>query len=129
MADPTPYAQAQQALSMTPQEAGLYERHLANLAGPGKVVHPDQSVSTLSQMGVQGPGGRQYNIPSVYQGRIVPPEQAVRHAQQQGWYNFPSYPDVATAEARYGQMHGYMDQDVMKQRALIQAIQQRHGAR
>jgi hypothetical protein len=121
----TPYEQAQAALSMTPQEKGLYERHLANLQGPGGVRNPDGSISTLYQMGVQGPGG-QYNIPSVYNGKILPPDQAIRNAAQQGWHNFPSYPDPATAEARYGQMHGYMDQDVGRQ-LLIDAIRARQG--
>lgn len=108
----TPYDAAQAALGLTPQERGLYERHLANLQGPGKVLHPDRSVSTLYQMSVQGPNQQTYNIPSVYNGRILPPEEAIRNAEQQGWHTFPSYPDPQTAEARYGQMHGFMDQDV-----------------
>ena len=124
-----PYEQAQAALSMTPQEKGLYERHLANLNGPGAVQNPNGSISTLYQMGVQGPGGLQYNIPSVYNGRILPPDQAIRNAQQQGWHNFPSYPDPAIAEARYGQMHGYMDQDVKnaQRHFLAEAIAKRQA--
>jgi hypothetical protein len=108
----TPIEQAQEALRMTPQERALYERHLANLRGAGKVTHPDGSISTLYQMNVQGPDGQHYNIPSVYNGAILPPEQAIRNAEQQGWHNFPGYPNPETAESRYGQMHGYMDQDV-----------------
>jgi hypothetical protein len=108
----SPYEQAQQALSMTPQEQGLYERHLANLHGPGGVRNADGSISTLYQMGAQGPDGQQYNIPSVYNGKILPPEQAIRNAAQQGWHTFPSYATPDEAEARYQQMHGFMDQDV-----------------
>jgi len=123
-----PIDQAQQALKMTPQERGLYERHLANGANP--VFNPDGSTSTLFQMSVSGPDRQTYNIPSVYNGRILPGEQAVRNAAQQGWYNFPSYPDSATAEARYGQMHGYMEQDVlpMKQQAMVDALMRRRSA-
>ena len=58
-----PIEQAHQALQLTPQERGLYERHLANLNGPGKVEHPDGSISTLYQMSVTGPGNQIYNIP------------------------------------------------------------------
>lgn len=108
----TPYEQAQAALRMTPQERGLYERHLANLMGAGKVVHPTGDISTLYQMSVGGPENQTYNIPSVYNGQIVSPDRAVANAAQQGWYNFPSYPTPEAAEARYGQMHGFMDQDV-----------------
>ena len=97
---------------MTTQERGLYERHLANLHGAGKVQHPDGSISTLYQMTVTGPDGRYYNIPSVYQGQILTPERAVKAAEQQGWHQFPSYSTPEDAEARYQQMHEYMDQDV-----------------
>jgi hypothetical protein len=110
--DASPYEQAHAALQLTPQERGLYERHLANLNGPGKVAHPDGSISTLYQMSVTGPGNRVYNIPTVYNGKILHPDEAIRNADQQGWETFPSYPDQATADARYQQMHGYMDQDV-----------------
>ena len=108
-----PIEQAHQALQLTPQERGLYERHLANLNGPGKVEHPDGSISTLYQMSVTGPGNQIYNIPSVYNGKIVEPEKAMKYAEQQGWHTFPSYPDEKTAEARYQQMHQYFNQDVM----------------
>ena len=114
---PTPYEQAHADLNLSPQEKGLYERHLANLNGPGKVVNPDKSISTLMQMGVQGPDGLQYNIPSVYNGKVVSQERAIANAAQQGWYNFPAYPDVSTAESRYQAMHQYMGQDVQHYQA------------
>lgn len=53
-----------------------------------------------------------YNIPSVYNGKIVTPDQAMQFANQQGWHNFPAYPTPQAAEARYQQMHTYFDQDV-----------------
>ena len=108
----TPIEQAQNNLQMTPQERTLYERHLENLNGPGKVTNKDGSVSTLYTMSVGGPGGRVYNIPTVYDGQIVPPVVAMDRAAQYGWNFFPSYPDVKTAESRYQQMHSYMHQDV-----------------
>ena len=108
----SPLEQAQQQLNLTPQERALYERHLENLRGAGKVEHPDGSVSTLYQMNVTGPDGRAYNIPSVYDGQILHPEQAIQRAAQQGWNFFPSYKTPEEAEARYQAMHPYFDQDV-----------------
>lgn len=81
-----PIDQAHATLRMTPQERGLYERHLANLQGSGKVQHDNGAISTLYQLSTEGPDGTTYNIPSVYQGSIVTPEQAVMKAEQQGWY-------------------------------------------
>lgn len=107
-----PIEQAQRQMQMTPQERALYERHLENLNGPGKVTNQDGSISTLFQMSVEGPGGKVYNIPSVYDGQIVPPAVAIDRAARYGWNFFPSYKDTQTAESRYRQMHPYMDQDV-----------------
>lgn len=120
----SPYEQAQAALQLTPEEKGLYERHLANLSGSGKVSHPDGSISTLYQMSVDGPGGQTYNIPSVYNGKILQPNQAIQNAAQQGWHTFPAYPTQEAAEARYEQMHSFMDQDVGNYLAQQKVAQQ-----
>lgn len=109
---PNMIEQAHKDLQLTPQERGLYQRHLDNLNGSGKVVHDDGSISTLYQMSVQGPGNMTYNIPSVYEGKIVQPDEAMQRASQQGWHNFPAYATPEIAESRYQQMHSYMDQDV-----------------
>lgn len=109
-----PYDQAYAEMKLTGPERALYERHLANLSGPGGVRHPDGSVSTLYQMAVEGPGGLTYNIPSVYGGKIVSPERAIANAARQGWQVFPSYPTLEEAESRYGQMHKYMERDVRR---------------
>jgi len=95
-----------------------------NLNGPGKVVHPNGDISTLYQMSVEGPGGMTYNIPSVYEGRILPPAQAVQRAEQYGWNFFPSYKTPQEAEQRYQQMHQYFDQDMQN---YIQANPQFSG--
>jgi hypothetical protein len=109
-----PIDQAQQTMQLTPQERALFERHLDNLRGPGKVVNPDGSISTLYQMDVAGPEKRVYNIPSVYDGQIVSPDEAKTRAGQYGWNFFPSYATSDEAKARYQQMHSYMDQDVQE---------------
>lgn len=101
---------AQSALGLTPQEYALYARHLANLWGTGGVDNPDGSRSSLYQVGFDQ-GGRQYNVPSVYDGQIILPDAAIARARQSGLEQFPSYPNADAAETRYGQMHGYMDKD------------------
>lgn len=120
---------AQAQLQLTPQERALYERHLANLYGPGKVVQPTGDISTLYQMNVTGPEGKAYNIPSVYEGQIVAPEDAIQRAAQYGWNFFPSYATPDQAEARYQQMHHFMDQDTSHyqahQRLVDTLMQQR----
>src|SRR5215470_10570122 len=82
---------AHKALKLTPQERALYERHLTNLWGTGGVTNPDGSRSTLYQMTMLGPDGRAYNIPTVWDGKILEADDAVQRAMQQGLRNFPSY--------------------------------------
>ena len=101
---------AQGALSMTPQEQSLYQRHLSNLYGPGGVDNPDGSRSTLFQSSGDV-GGKTYNVPTVYNGQILPVNSAWDRAIASGMNQFPSYPNADTAEARYNQMHNYMDRD------------------
>ena len=105
------YDAANAALQLTPQEQALYQRHLSNLWGNGGVTNQDGSRSSLYQMGVTGPGGLTYNLPTVYNGQILSPDSAIQQAAKQGWNTFPSYPTSDAAEARYQAMHNYMDRD------------------
>jgi hypothetical protein len=110
---------AMRAMNLTPQEQALYLRHLQNLYGAGGVDNPDGSRSSLYTMNVQMDDGRSYNIPSVYNGQILPPDRsvvdtrpsAIGNALALGLNNFPSYPSGFAAENRYQQMHNYMDRD------------------
>jgi len=97
-------------MSLTPQERFLYQTHLDNLYGPGKVVHPDGGISTLYQMSFDR-DGRTYNVPTVWGGAIVPPREAIQRAEALGLDRFPSYGSGDEAERRYQAMHGYMDRD------------------
>lgn len=109
-------AAASDALKLTPEERSLYARHLANLHGTGGVdnppdaEHPQGSRSTLLQSSVKV-DGRTYNIPTVWDGRILPIREAVERASAEGWNKFPSYASEAEAETRYQQMHKFMDHD------------------
>lgn len=103
---------AHAALKMTPQEQALYKRHLSNVSGPGGVDNPDGSRSTLFQMTFEQ-DGRAYVIPTVWGGKIVPPEEAIKLADAEGLDKFPSYPTVDEAEARYEALHKYMEKDMV----------------
>lgn len=105
------YRAADKALKMTPQEQDLYRRHLTNLWGSGGVDNPDGSRSSLYQAVMQGPSGQYHNIPTVYDGAILPPDQAVQKAAEIGWDQFPAYKTPEEADARYMQMHDYMGKD------------------
>ena len=101
-------AEANAALNMTPQEQNLYQMHLDNLAKGG--VPNNGGLSTLYQASVEH-DGKTYNIPTVWDGKIVPPDQAQQRVAAIGWDKFPSYDSTDQAEKRYDQMHAYMERD------------------
>lgn len=101
---------ADRALKLTPQERALYQRHLTNLTGSGGVDNPDGSRSTLFQASVEIEG-RTYNIPTVWDGKILKPEDALKRAEREGFDKFPSYASSEEAETRYGKMHDFMERD------------------
>jgi hypothetical protein len=90
---------------LSPQELNLYNHHRANLYGNGKVEHSDGSISTLYQAVVKGPniGGAPayYNIPTVWDGKILPVEQATRRAAKEGWGSWPAYHSPKEADYSY----------------------------
>lgn len=101
---------ANDEMQLTPQERALYQRHLTNLYGSGGVDNKDGSRSTLFNVGTEI-DGKHYNVPSVYEGKILPPRAAVDRAIKEGLDKFPSYANQAEAEARYGKLHDYMEKD------------------
>jgi hypothetical protein len=113
---------ATNTLGLTPQEQALYQRHLDNLSGFGGVMNDDGSRSTLYQGVVQGPGGRFYNVPTVWDGQILPFPEALKRVSAVGWDKFPSYATPEEADARYDAMHHYMDRDTgryLRSRGLL----------
>jgi hypothetical protein len=107
----SPYEQAVAAMGLSPQEQYLYTHHLNNLYGPGKVEHPDGGVSTVSQAVVSGPGSLYYNIPTVWDGKQLPIDEARQKASQVGWDKFPAYATPEQADLRYEAMHDFINQD------------------
>ena len=102
---------AQKDMRLTPAEQDLYKRHLTNLWTPSGVDNPEGSRSTLYQMVEQGPDGRFYNLPTVWDGAILAPDEALQKVDETGWDKFPAYKTPEEADARYRQMHDYMDRD------------------
>lgn len=101
---------ADTALSLTPQERALYQRHLGNLYGSGGVNNPDGSRSTLYNV-TADIDGRSYVLPSVYDGKILHPDAAIDRAVSQGLDQFPSYASAQEADARYQRLHDFMEKD------------------
>jgi hypothetical protein len=102
---------AARRLFLSPQEKNLYEHHLQNLWGPTGVDNANGSRSTLYQMSYEGPDGRTYNVPTVWNGQILQPDAAWAQAQSAGLQNFPSYNNADAAEQRYQQIHNHMEWD------------------
>jgi len=102
------------SLGLTPQEEFLYQHHVGNLQS-GKAVHnEDGSVSTIYSINTEGPGGLTYNLPTVWDGKIVPAQEAIQRAAEVGWNRWPAYATSDEADARYEQMHRFMARDVEK---------------
>jgi hypothetical protein len=101
---------AVQALGLNEQERALYQHHLNNLNGPGGVDNADGSRSTVRQMAV-GIDGKTYNLPTVWNGKVLPPKEAIAQAEKIGFDKFPFYDSEAEAEGRYQAMHGLMEDD------------------
>ena len=56
-------------------------------------------------------GDKTLVLPTVWGGKILPPDQAIQMAKQYGLDKFPSYGSDKEAQDRYDQMHNYMEQD------------------
>lgn len=103
---------ADDAMKLTDQEQNLYHHHLNELENGG-FYHKDGSVSTIYSIDFTNKAdGRTYMVPTVYDGHILPPDEAIDVAKMHGLDHFPSYPDSKTANERYQLMHNFMDRDV-----------------
>lgn len=101
---------ANQAMGLSPQERYLYQHHLDNLA-KGGVKQPDGKTSTIFKMDVEV-NGKTYNIPTVWDNKIVDPDEAMKRAGKVGLDKFPSYDTPDEATNRYNQMHDFMERDL-----------------
>jgi hypothetical protein len=97
-------------MKLTPQEQFLYRHGLNNQWMGGSIRAPNGGLQTIFQTTVQGPGGY-YNIPTVWQGQVLPVPVAMQMARLTGWDKWPVYRSEDEALARYMAMHAYMNQD------------------
>ena len=100
-------------MQLSPQEQFLYKMHLTNLTSSGGVDNPDGSRSTL-YVNTFGIGDKTYVIPSVWNGKILAPDDSLAKAKSKGLDNFPSYASEDEAKQRYNTMHSYMEKDTAK---------------
>jgi hypothetical protein len=104
-------ADANAALKLTPEEQNLYAHHLNNLATGNQVKNADGTYSSVLQAVVQGPGDKFYNIPTIWNGKALDIAAAKKMAAAKGWNHWPAYADDKVADARYMQMHQFMEKD------------------
>ena len=104
---------AHAAMNFSPQEMALYNRHLDNLYGSGGVTNPDGSRSSLYQITTEIEG-KNYVLPTVWDGKILNSDEAIARAKEEGLDMFPSYATEDEAEARYQQMHDFMEKDTQR---------------
>lgn len=107
------YRAAATDMNLNKQEQNLYQMHLNNLTGSGGVDNKDGSRSTLYATTV-GIGDKTYIIPTVNKGKILAADDALALAKDRGLEKYPSYDSQAEADARYSQMHSYMEKDTAK---------------
>lgn len=106
----TNYQNAVRELKLTPQEQYAYQHHLRNRA-MGGVKQPNGDISTYLSKSFTF-GNRTYMLPSVWDNKIINDnKEIVRRAREIGMDKWPSYDSVKAAEARYNDMHRYMELD------------------
>jgi hypothetical protein len=114
-----PSTTAMASMNLTPQEQNLYQRHLDVLNAGQGVQNPDGSTSTLYQTSADI-DGKTYNFPTVWDGKILPPDQAIKRAiDEKGLNYWPSYSSPDAAEQRYNQMHQGLALDITPSTAPI----------
>lgn len=118
--EPSGFDDANQSMKLSPQEQSLYRRHLTNLSGSGGVDNPDGSRSSLYAVTARF-GDRSYIIPTVRDGKILEPKEAIAKARADGLDNFPSYGSDAEAKTRYDKMHDFMERDTERYQRRNQA--------
>lgn len=96
-------------LGLNDQEKELYSRHLKN-AKNGGVKNQDGTVSSLRAMTVEVEG-RTYVVPTVWAGKVLDPDEAMKRVEKEGFDRFPSYTSAAEADARYEAMHKFMEEE------------------
>jgi hypothetical protein len=102
---------ATKEMGLNEQEQFLYQHHLDNYAKGGVSSAGGTKTSTVLAITV-GQDDKTYVIPTVWNNKVVSKDQAIENADKAGFDKFPSYDSREQANARYSQMHTYMDEDM-----------------
>jgi len=102
---------ATKELGLNAQELNVYNHHLRNLHGTGRVDNKNGSVSTVRNITVEF-NGRHFNLPTIWDGKELSADEAVARAKKVGLDKFPSYATQNEADRRYEKIHKFFDRDV-----------------
>lgn len=105
------FQDASRQMKLTPQETNLYAHHLNELVRGGVLNNGKISTVYQTQFGV---GDKEYNAPTVYDGKIINVDDAIKKAME-NLDQWPAYKTPKEAEDRYSQMHDYMEKDLPEQ--------------
>jgi hypothetical protein len=107
--------------SLPGKEAALIEYHRDNLRN-GTYLDKDGDISTVYITGIDGPGGKTYNVPGYWDGKLhTDPKEIGDHAESIGWDKWPAYATPKLADAAAKRDHEIIDADTTKFRQQKQS--------
>jgi hypothetical protein len=106
---------ATKRLGLNEQEQFLYQHHLDNYAKGGVQSAGGTKTSSLLAITVGSKDKsdpKTYVVPTIWDNKVLSKDEAIQRADDLGLEKFPSYDTREQANARYSQMHRYMDEDM-----------------
>jgi hypothetical protein len=114
-AQPSMKGIATKEMNLNEQEQFLYQHHLDNYAKGGVQSAGGTKTSSLLAITVGSKDKsdpKTYVVPTIWDNKILSKDEAIQRADDLGLEKFPSYDTREQANARYMQMHDYMDRDM-----------------
>lgn len=100
--------------SLPGKEGALIEYHRDNLRN-GTYLDKGGDISTVYITGIDGPGGKTYNVPGYWDGKLhTDPKEIGDHAAELGWDKWPSYATPQQADAAAKRVHKIVEDDTTK---------------
>jgi hypothetical protein len=106
---------ATKEMGLNEQEQFLYQHHLDNYAKGGVQSAGGTKTSSLLAITVGSKDKsdpKTYVVPTILDNKVLSKDEAIQRADDLGLDKFPSYDSREQANARYSQMHDYMDRDM-----------------
>lgn len=112
---------ANEQLKLTPQEQGLYYRHLKSVWGaPGAQAPMIEMAPNVD--------GKTYVLPAAHEGKALTAELALERAKAEGLERFPAYGSSDEAARRLADLKRFMERDAADRAAQSpQAVQVPQG--